>query len=122
MTRINLNQYKEDQRANALVVETDDGDFTILPPQLWAEDAADLAEDDVRGFAAVALGGVDELERFIAAGGSAVMVGALFKDHYGNVGESSASSSSSASTPRPSKRTSSGSTGSASRKNLGHRG
>ena len=120
MPRINLNEYKEDQLADALVVETDAGDFTILPPQLW-EDVDGLDDDDVRGFAAVALGGEDKLDEFIAAGGTPVLVGALFKEHYGNVGESLASSNSSASTPRPSKRTSSGTTGSASRKNLGRR-
>lgn len=121
MPRISLDDYKEQKLEDALVVEAGGRDFTILPPELWAEEASQLDETDVRGFAAVALGGEAELDAFCAAGGSPVLVGSLFKDHYGAPGESSASPGSSASTVRPSSRTSSGTTGSASKKNLGRR-
>lgn len=93
-TKVNLTDYKERKEAEgAIDVETDDGQtFRIPPPELWPDAVGKLVkEGDMVGLGEALLG-PDGYERFVAAGGSAVILNGIFAEVHGiDVGERKAS-------------------------------
>lgn len=89
--RIVLADYKQKKRdEEAIEIETEDGTiFAIDPPALWPDEIQPLAlGEDMVGMAKMLIG-EDKYAAFVAAGGSAAMVGAMVGEELGlDVGES----------------------------------
>lgn len=81
--------------------------FYLLPPTAWTDDIIEAAgRDDLLGICRGILAA--DYDRFIAAGGSSMILQRIYERVFGApMGESSASPPSSVSTARPSKPTSS---------------
>lgn len=98
-TRVRLTDYKAKKRdEGAIEIEADDGSvFRVDPPLVWSDETLALSQDRTKvvELATSLLGGPEEYERFLAAGGSAALLsGILAEEHGADVGESAASSSS----------------------------
>lgn len=84
-TRIKLSDFKERKELEgAIDVETDDGQvFRIPPPEIWPDEVSALARvQDVPGMARAILGD-EKFEAFIAAGGTATLLNAIYADVHG---------------------------------------
>lgn len=71
--RVLLKEFTDRKRdEGSTEVETEDGQVFVVPPPLfWPDDFGEIARSrDVAAQAAAMLGSVDELDRFVAAGGS----------------------------------------------------
>lgn len=77
-----LTDYKDRQRENEIIIETEGGNFTIPPPELWTDEILEVVEKgDAIPSARVLLG--DRYDAFVDAGGSAALVMAIVKDAHG---------------------------------------
>ena len=85
MAKINLNELRERKRAEGSIeIETDDETFVIDPPELWSDDLVALATSgDNLALSKALLGGDDTYARFVAAGGSQALVGAILTEAKG---------------------------------------
>lgn len=96
--RIKLSEFKEQRRSEGgIEIEAADGEvFVIDPPELWPDEALALAQaNDNLGVARLVIGGDDAYARYVAAGGTAALLGQIFQDFTGATpGKSQASSSS----------------------------
>lgn len=95
--RIVFEDHKAKYADQRLELEMRDGSvFTIDPPQLWPDDVITLSRDnDLIALAKVILGGVDKYDQFVAAGGTAGMLGEVVQQEFGStIPELQASSSS----------------------------
>lgn len=81
--RVLLSDFKaKKEQEGAIEIETDDGEvYVIPPPELWSDDVIAAVRTDEVAAAKVMLGG--RYEAFVAAGGSAAMIMAIFKDYAG---------------------------------------
>lgn len=89
-TKVRLSDFKERKEAEgAIDVETDDGQvFRIPPPELWPDEVGALASNNQMVELGQALLGDDTYKQFVAAGGSATILSAIFAEVHGlNVGE-----------------------------------
>lgn len=95
---IKLSEFKEQRRAeSAIEIIGEDGEsFIIEPPELWPDEAQTLAASgDSIGLCRLVLGGDEAYARFVAAGGTAALLGQIFQESLGtSPGKSQASSSS----------------------------
>jgi hypothetical protein len=70
---------KEREEAGAIDIEVDSGEvFTIPPAELWP-DSVRLATNDVE-YAVAILGGQERYDAFLAGGGNAAMLNAMFAE------------------------------------------
>lgn len=86
MKKINLAEFKSAKRAaGAIEITGENGKtWTIDPPELWPDEAQPVAASgDYVGLAKLVLGGDDEYAAFVAAGGTAAMVGMMIADEHG---------------------------------------
>lgn len=96
--RVVLNDFKAKKREEGAVdIDLGEGGtVTVDPPAVWPDAVFELLDaNDLAAAAAALVGGVEQYQKFTAAGGSASALFAILKDEHGiTVGESAASSSS----------------------------
>ena len=85
MARINLRELTERHRSEgAIEIETDSETFVIDPPELWSDDLIAIATTgDNLALSKALLGGDDNYARFVAAGGSQAVMGAILSEAKG---------------------------------------
>lgn len=85
MSKINMREFKERKAASdSIEIETDDETFTIPAPALWSDEMLDLANTaDNRALSVALLGGEEVYARFVAAGGSQAVMGAILSEAEG---------------------------------------
>lgn len=84
--RVSIAEFKARKRdEGGLDIEGEDGTlFSIPNPALWPDELMELARaGDNIGAARLVLGGDETYQRFVAAGGSAVLLMAMVKDELG---------------------------------------
>lgn len=93
--KVKLSDFKAEKAdEGAIEIEDDNGEiYHIDPPELWSDDITALNDaDDNIGVARALIGGDDQYEKFVAAGGSAMLLLSIIGDTHGvSVGESKAS-------------------------------
>lgn len=83
--RVNLAAFKElKNEENSIEIEAADGTvFTVPAPECWPDEIADLADKKDNVGMARALLGEDAYTAFLAAGGSAALLGAIVAEEHG---------------------------------------
>jgi hypothetical protein len=86
MKKINLHEFRDTKRAaGSIQIEGDNGKtWTIDPPELWPDEAQELAANkDNVGLVTMLLGGAEQYAEFKAAGGNAALVAMIIQETHG---------------------------------------
>lgn len=93
---VTLSAEIDKRREKALIIDGNNREHVVLPPDLWSDDQQVAIRsageaDDIVGLAKAVLGDAG-YEAFVEDGGTATLLGSLITEHFGALGESSASS------------------------------
>jgi hypothetical protein len=83
--RVKLSDFKERKELEgAIEIETDDGQvFRLPPPEVWPDEVEELYRKREIVSMCRAIMGDEPYDRYVAAGGSASLLNAIFAEYHG---------------------------------------